>query len=110
MQWTRSGYDTTLIQCSGAGLPREVWYGKVVSLIQNLEVADGPQIDDNGFRRFPGVLVTEGVKGAFRGHPFSIWSDHPGEILLMHRAVPRWAVELLCSGISECWHAVHGAL
>jgi hypothetical protein len=45
----------------------------------------------------PEVLITDGVKGLFKGHEFSMHSDWPGEILLMHRKLPRGAVELLCN-------------
>ena len=66
------------------------------------------QIHDNGYVRFPGVLVIEGVKGTYKGHRFSIWSDIPGEILLRHPDVPRSAVESLCGRIKECWLSLGG--
>jgi hypothetical protein len=82
MEWIRKSYDATLIRCEE--MPREIWKSKLVSLVQNLETTPEFQIRNNGYRRFPEVFVTEGVTGLFKGHAFSIWSDHPGEILLKH--------------------------
>lgn len=100
MEWTRSSYDTTLMHCSGADLPLRLWFGRVGSLMDTLKGLSEFRIHDNGF---PGVLVIEGVKGTYKGHKFSIWSDIPGEILLRHPDVPRSAVESLCGRIKECW-------
>ena len=108
MQWVRSSYDTTVIQCSHDELPPDAWYEMVVSLIEGLKCTSEFRIHDNGYGKFPGVLVTEGVKGVYTGHAFSIWSDIPGEIVLKHPAVPRSAVEPLCRRVKECWLSISG--
>jgi hypothetical protein len=108
MEWTRSSHDTTVIHCAGDDQTFEIWYETVVSLIESMERTMQFRIHDNGYRKFHGVFVSEGVKGTYNGHDFSIWSDIPGEIILRHPEVPRSAVELLCSRVKECWLSLSG--
>lgn len=86
--WTFAGGKTTIIQgLEDSNTECSQWYDRVVEFI--LKVAGSPdfEVKDNGFRRFPGVLVTDGVKGFFRGQPFEVWSDVPGELILRHESM-----------------------
>jgi hypothetical protein len=60
-------------------------------------------IEDNGYRRFPGVLVTDGVKCYFRGQAFEIWSDVPGEIILRHGTMGSRLGGELINRLGELW-------
>jgi hypothetical protein len=57
MEWTRSSYDTTLMNCSGDDLPLQVWYRRMGFLLDGLKGMTEFQIHDNGYVRFRGVLV-----------------------------------------------------
>jgi hypothetical protein len=50
--------------------------------------------------------VTEGVKGSFNAVSFSVLSDVPGEIILMHAGVRASVAEELCNKLSTLWLAV----
>ena len=103
VEWNRIDHDKTFLRCLDDEATRAVWYERIASVIDALGASNEFQINDNGYRRFPSVLVTEGVKGTFKGNDFAIWSDHPGEILLIHPDVPRSSVELLCNRVRESW-------
>jgi len=57
----------TVINCSGAELSYDAWSSNVVSFIESLKNDALFQFRDNGYARFPGVLVTDGVSGSIRG-------------------------------------------
>ena len=103
IKWERSSYDTTIMQCACVDMPLDSWYRRMVSLVQSMEGAGEFEIHDNGYRTHPGVFVTEGVSGSFKGHSFNIWSDIPGEIILKHSKGSRSMVEPLCIKVMECW-------
>jgi len=84
-------------------MPLDPWYRRMVSLVQSMEGSREFEIQDNGYRTDPGVFVTEGVSGSFKGHSFSIWSDVPGEIILRHSKGSRSMVEPLWHKVKECW-------
>src|SRR5215471_11749644 len=102
LEWERSSYDATVLHCSCTDMPLNAWYKRMVSLLQKMEGTPEFRVQDNGYRRHPSVLV-HGVYASYRGYNFSIWSDVAGEIILMHEAVPRRAVEPLCSAVKHCW-------
>jgi hypothetical protein len=63
MEWNRTSYDTTVISCAGDDMPGDVWYRRIASLIGRAGSIAEFRIHDNRYHEFPGVLVTEGVKG-----------------------------------------------
>jgi len=105
-QWERTSYRDTFIHCSTAGATQEQWRSRLVAFVQLLERLPGFRIADNGYQRFLGVSVTPGIDCTFRGHPFRICSDIPGEIIVVHPELPRSLVEPLCEALKECWEQI----
>ncbi len=103
IKWERSSYDTTIMQCSCVDIPLDSWYRLMVSLVQGMESTGEFDIHANGYRTHPGIFVTEGVSGSFKGHGFNIWSDRQGEIILKHLKGSRSTIEPLCNKVKECW-------
>ena len=60
------------------------WCSRVVDFVLRIDASLDFEVKDNGFRRYPGILVTNGITGYLRGNPFVIWSDVPGELILCH--------------------------
>jgi len=105
-QWERSSYHDTFIHCATAGATHQQWRSRLVAFVQLLGQAPAFHITDKGYQRFAEVLVTEGIGCIFRGHPFSVLSDIPGEIILMHPELPRSLVEPLCKALKDCWQGI----
>ena len=102
--WKFSGRKTTIVkglEQSNAELAQ--WYSRVIEFL--LKVAESPdfEIENNGYNRYPGVLVTSGVKGYFRGKPFEIWSDMPGELILRHDAMGTHMARELIRRLKVLW-------
>lgn len=95
--WTFNGGKTTVIQgLAPTNTEWMQWQSCVIKFIAQIAETSDFAIEDNGYRRFPGVLVTSGVKGYFRGEPFEIWSDVQGELILRHDTLGfRLASELI---------------
>ena len=86
--WTFTGGKTTVIQgLEGADAELADWYYRVVEFISRIAENPDFEVEDNGYRKFPGVLVTDGVKAYFRGKPFEVWSDVAGELILRHESM-----------------------
>ena len=105
LSWTFGSDDVTIVRCAQAHLPRDKWYQQMNLLLERMAGSGEFSVLDNGYKRYPGVFVTEGVKGSFSGGSFSVWSDVPGEIILMHAGVRASAVEDLCNKLSDLWMA-----
>src|SRR6185437_2244214 len=105
-QWQRTNYRETLIYCPSADVTYEQWRFRLVALLNLLARSPEFRITDNGYQRFPGVLVTEGVQCTFRGHLFRVWSDIPGQILVVHPELPRSLVEPLCNVLKDFWRSI----
>jgi hypothetical protein len=100
------GHDNVTIVCAAdRHLPRSEWHQRLCLLLERMEGAEEFSVVDNGYKRYPGVLVTEGVKSSFSGQSFSVWSDVPGEIILVHPGMRASIAEQLCNKLSELWPA-----
>ena len=79
------------------------WYSRVIAFV--VTVAESPDFEvvDNGYRRFPGVLVTDGVTAFFRGNPFALWSDVPGELILTHASMGSRIGNELIRSLEALW-------
>jgi hypothetical protein len=86
--WNFIGGTTTIIQGLDDSKTEFLqWCDRVVEFILKISQSPDFELKDNGYRSFPGVLVTDGVTGLFRGKPFQIWSDVAGEIILKHESM-----------------------
>jgi hypothetical protein len=103
LNWRIGADSATILRSTEAGLSREGWYQQIVALLEVLENDDAFSIVDNGYRRDPGVLVTSGVEVSIGGRSFGIWSDMPGEIILVHPGMRASRVEQICQRLSELW-------
>lgn len=96
--WTFYGGKASVIQgLEGSNAELEQWYTRVIEFV--LKIAEEPEfeVEDNGYKRFPGGLVTDGIKCRFLDKPFEMWSDVPGEIILIHESMGfRIGNELIC--------------
>ena len=84
MPWEFTGGETTLIQGLTSDPELADWYARVVAFVSKIAESPDFEVVDNGYRRFPGVLVTGGIIGSFRGTRFAVWSDVPGELIFVH--------------------------
>lgn len=80
--WTDSDGDVTVVSGLSHSATVDEWTSWVISFIDRIARADGFAIHDNGFHRFPEVLIVEGVGGQFEGHDFRLWSDVSGELVI----------------------------
>lgn len=102
--WAFNGGKTTI----GQGLEspdREFsqWCSRVVELISKIALSVDFEVKDNGYRRFPGVLVTDGIKCHFRGEQFEVWSDVPGEIIIRHESMGSRLTGELIDRLAGLW-------
>ncbi len=94
--WGFIGGKTTVIRCLTADAEFSDWYARVIAFVSNIAESPDFEVVDNGYRRVPGVLVTAGIIGFFRGERFEVWSDVPGELIFRHQSMgSRMATELI---------------
>ena len=110
LSWTLGHDDVTILRCAElrcaeGHLPRDKWYQQMILLLERMARSGEFSVSDNGYKRYPGVFVTEGVKGSFNAGSFSVLSDIPGEIILTHAGVRASAAEELCNKLSALWLA-----
>ena len=102
--WTFNGGKTTIIrELESSNEDFSKWSRRVVEFVLSIAEAEDFDVEDNGYRRFPGVLVTGGVKCYFRGKPFEVWSDVPGEIIVRHESMGSRLGSELISRLEELW-------
>ena len=83
--WDSTGGKTTVIQgLATTDADLSDWYSRVIAFVETVAKSSDFEVADNGYVRFPGVLVTSGIDAFFRGNPFRLWSDLPGELILSH--------------------------
>ena len=107
--WTFAGGKTTIVQgleCSNKELTK--WFRRVIDFILRIAASADFEVVDNGYRSFPGVLVTNGVKCYFRGTPFEIWSDVPGEIIIRHESMGYRLGNELIGRLEALWPSMVG--
>ena len=103
-KWTFTGGNTTIVsglEKANTGLAQ--WEARVCEFIAKIAEVPDFRIKDNGYRRFPGVLVTNGVRGYFRDKPFELWSDVPGELILRHESMGYRLGSELVERLKELW-------
>ena len=105
LSWTLGHDDVTTMRCAEGHLPRDKWHQQITLLLERMAGSSEFSVSDNGYKRYPGVFVTEGVKGSFSAGSFSVWSDVPGEIILIHSGMRASAVEELCNKLADLWLA-----
>ena len=103
LSWKFGHDDVTIVRCADCHLPRSEWHQRLLLLLERMRESDEFSVLDNGYRRYPGLLVTDGVKSSFSGQSFSVWSDVPGEIILVHPGMRASIAEQLCNKLSELW-------
>jgi hypothetical protein len=106
LSWTVGHDDVTILRCAEDHLTFDKWYQQMILLLERMAGSGEFSILDNGYKHHPGVFVTEGVKGSFNAVSFSVLSDVPGEIILMHAGVRASVAEELCNKLSTLWLAV----
>ena len=83
--WNFEACPTTIIQgLAATDADMSDWHSQVIAFVVTVAEDSDFEVVDNGYRRFPDVLVTEGVAVFFRGDQFGVWSDIPGELILTH--------------------------
>jgi hypothetical protein len=103
-KWKFAGGTTTVIDgLEDSDNDLSQWYSRVVEFILRIVEGQDFQVGDNGYRRFPSVLVTEGVKCLFRGNPFEVWSDVAGELILRHEGMGFRLGNELIGRLEEQW-------
>jgi len=110
--WTYLGSFTTFLGgktiCIGgldtADAERSQWYSRVAEFVARVSEYPEFKIKDNGCRRFPGVLVNQGIEANFRGRPFEIWSDQAGEIILLQVSMGHRGARELVERLGMIWN------
>jgi len=105
LEWERSNWDATILRSPGTDIPLNAWYKRIVAMLEEMDGTTEFSVPDNGWRKKPG-LVAHGLDASFQGYNFKIWSDTPGDIILMHQGVPRRFVEPLCRAINDHWQNI----
>ena len=107
-RWSFTGGETTVIEGLSADAEISDWYDRVVAFILTLDESSDFEVVENRYRRFPSILVTNGITALYRGHRFELWSDVPGELILDHPSMgSRIATELIRS-LELLWTADRG--
>jgi hypothetical protein len=109
-RWSFTGGQTTVIQGLAVEADLSDWYSRVIAFV--LTIAESPDFEvvDNGYRRFPEVLVTEGVTAFFRGNSFGLWSDLPGELILTRATMGSRIANELIRSVEALWITGNGQL
>ena len=96
LRWEFTGGKTSVIQGLTADAEISAWYARVIAFVSKIAESPDFEVVDNGYGRVPGVLVTDGIAGFFRGKRFEVWSDVPGELIFGHCSMgSRMANELI---------------
>jgi hypothetical protein len=102
--WTFTGGKTTVIEgLDGSDTELADWYHRVVEFISKIVESPKFEVKDNGYRKSPGVLVTNGVKVLYRGKPFEVWTDVAGELIFRHEGRGSRLVEELVVRLGRLW-------
>lgn len=106
-KWVCYGGETTVLNIEGGDMLMQNWYKHIVGFLIYVNNIDGFQVQDNGYDYEPGVLITEGVSVSFNGVTLQIWSDEPGEIILVHRELSNNQSILVCNALGNSWKNFH---
>ena len=102
--WDFAGGKTTIIKgLAATNADLSDWYSQVIAFVETLAGSSDFEVIDNGYVRFPGVLVTDGIDAFFRGNPFQVWSDLPGELILCHGAMGSRNASQLIRSLEALW-------
>jgi len=102
LEWERFSLDSTILRSPGTDVPRNVWYKRLATMLKEMDGTAEFSVPDNGWRKSPGILA-HGVHAQYLGYNFKLWSDVPGDIILMHEAVPRRLIDPMLNAINDYW-------
>lgn len=81
-------------------LSLDEWYLKPIRLLDSLSKYREFEFSVTKYQTSPGLFVTDGVEGFFKGKRFSIWSDEPGKIVVKY--IGKY-VDTFIHSINEQW-------
>jgi hypothetical protein len=106
-EWICTGGDRTVLHVEGSDRSMEDWYELMLKFIQRISDSDVFEVKDNGYQRVPGVLVTDGIDIQYQFAWFSIWSDEPGEIVLVHDNLSNKKSIRACRELERIWNELY---
>lgn len=65
----------------------DAWYQQLIALIGSVETQTKIVVSNCGYKKYPELFVTDGLKAVLKERNFEIWSDVPGEVLIKHSGI-----------------------
>jgi hypothetical protein len=101
---------TTVVRCSTAATDIEGWYAQLARWVGAVDGLGGIGLASRQCEVDRGQFVTAGVPARYQGREFSIWSDEPGELVLVHNGLRAGKLEKLCMEMAAVWDKFDGSV